>query len=38
MPGEREVDQLHTWHRAALESNRPGDTPDESGSGTHVRD
>ena len=38
MPGQREVDQLHTWHRAALEQARPGDTPDENGSGVHVND
>ncbi|ANS79655.1 hypothetical protein SGUI_2259 [Serinicoccus hydrothermalis] len=32
MPDEREVDQLRTWHRAALEPARPGDAPDETGS------
>ena len=38
MPTQDEVGQLHTWHRAALEQARPGDTPDENGSGVHVRD
>ncbi|WP_281966111.1 hypothetical protein [Serinicoccus marinus] len=38
MPTQDEVGQLHTWHRAALAQARPGDTPDENGSGVHVRD